>query len=152
MSMHRNLPVLLHWRTLERLYTVHLGIIHIGLGVAFFVGGHSRVSSVTYRPLLDLSNGEIWPYSLALLFSGSLLVMPFIKVNYLGHWVGVIFFNLLAAMFGIAVVRYDSAGALLWWVTMAFATFHGVHIALTWVRRSHGLYDDWEPRKRRGES
>jgi hypothetical protein len=124
------------WVTMERIAAAYLGMIHAGFGVAILVGGAIRFPPPTYKPLLDLSNGHVWPYGVVYLASGILLTLgqgPLVRMA--GAIVGIVANSCFAALFLVAVLMFPDAGATAWWAYFAFATQSAALAALIWTHR-----------------
>jgi hypothetical protein len=135
----------LDWRSVERFAAVHLGIIHLGLGLTILAGGIARFPAPTYTPLLIIDGGRVWPYGLMFMVSATLLILPGTRINFWGHWLGLVFMDAFAAIFLAAVIQDRHAGATAWWAYFSFGTIHGFNIALMLVRRNRNLYRDLPP-------
>lgn len=141
----------LHWRDIERTASVHLGVIQIGFGTTIIAGGPERFPTPTYSALLSAANGQVWPYGFMSLLVGFLLVVPHCRVNYLGHWAGVVSMNVLAAFFFVSMVQDSTAASTAWWAYFSFGTIHGFNAALYMVRRKRHMYPKLEGDGRRGD-
>lgn len=135
----------LSWRDVEQMASVHLGFLSVGLGCSIIAGGPARMPSPSYDVLLDLANGMAWPYGMSFILIGMVLGVPNPRVMFVGHVLGVCAYNVLAALFFVAMIRSPEAAATAWWAYFALGTVHGFNLALMWVRRKQGMYDHHHP-------
>ena len=88
-----------------------LGIIHIALGAAVFVGGAIRFPPPTYTPLLGLLDNQVWPYGV--LWSSAGLFMLLSRSRWkqmVGLFISILITNLWAALFAVAAYQFPTAG------------------------------------------
>ena len=130
----------LDWRDIERMAAVQLAVIHAGLGCSIIAGGNQRFSRPSYDALLDMTGDRAWPYGLMFIGVAVLLAVPHHKVEFVGHWAGVIALNVFSGLFFLSMVKYPTASATAWWIYFAFGTIHGLNLALMMVRRRRNLY------------
>lgn len=97
--------------TAVRLIYVAVALNLIALGLAILVGGPNRFPFPTYQPLLDMTGGEVWPWSAWAVTSGTLMCVPRPHVRTVGLVAGFLWSNMFAAMFTVALVRYPNAGS-----------------------------------------
>lgn len=72
---------------------------HVGLGIAILVGGISRFPAPTYTPHLELTNGEVWPWGVAILLSSLAMTAHGWWINMIGLGAALLWMNLFSAMF-----------------------------------------------------
>lgn len=96
---------MIEWRQFERGICLMLGSVHFLLGFVTLVGGRERFPSPGYTPLLDLSNGVVWPYGLMWMLGGFVMVVAKNNWRLAGVSIVVIIANLWAAMFAIAAFK-----------------------------------------------
>lgn len=121
---------------MERIAAAYLGMIHAGFGIAILVGGAVRFPPPTYQPLLDATDGQVWPYGLTYLASGVLLIGGHHLVTRMsGAILGIVANSCFAALFLVAVIMFPDAGATAWWAYFAFATQSAALAALMWTHR-----------------
>lgn len=108
---------------MEQMASRYLGVIHAGFGFLILVGGAVRFPPPTYRPLLDATNGHVWPYSV--LFLASALPLLFARTWFprvVGCGIGVLANSTFSALFLVALLTFSDAAATAWWAYFAFAT------------------------------
>lgn len=118
-----------------------MGVINLALGVSVIVGGAIRFPPPTYEPLLALTNGKAWPYGLLFCLSGILMMNRRLKVLEIGTTVGLVAHNLFAAMFLVAVVRFNDAGGTAWVAYAGYAALHSMALGFIMNRRSRDEED-----------
>lgn len=97
------------WKELERGICLLLGTVHFFLGFVTWVGGEQRFPAPGYTPLLDLSNGITWPYGIAWMLGGAIMLLCKSPFRLVGISIVVLVSNLWAALFAIAAYRDDHA-------------------------------------------
>ncbi len=142
MSMGKDMT--LSWRDIEHMAAVHLALIHVGLGTTIIAGGPLRFPPPTYDVLLGITGGRAWPYGMIFIITGIILTISHPKAIFIGHVVGIIAFNVFAALFFVAMLRSPTAAATAWWAYFALGTIHGFNLALMMVRRKRHLYPELE--------
>lgn len=105
--------------------------VHWGLGLAVIIGGPGRFSLPTYQPLLDLTDGRVWIWGLAIMLSAGLMMVPFRGPNILGIWIGMAWMIMWTTLFCVAIVRYPTAAAT---PVVAYAGFAMINTALLTAR------------------
>lgn len=121
---------------MERIAAAYLGVVHLGFGVLILAGGAIRFPPPTYKPLLDLTEGQVWPYALAYLTSGLLLTLARgARLRLAGAIVGIGANSCFAALFLVAVFMFPTAGATAWWAYLVFASQSAALAALMWTHR-----------------
>lgn len=91
------------WRELERGICLMLGTIHFLLGFVTWVGGEERFPAPGYTPLLNLSSGVVWPYGIAWMTGGLLMILcKTSNLRLVGISIVVMVSNLWAALFCLA--------------------------------------------------
>lgn len=98
-------------RRSHRVAATALGVTHVLFGLAILIGGAVRFPPPTYTPLLEFTNGHVWPYGATFLASGVLLLIHKVCSVALGCLLGAIITNLWAALFLKAVFDSPDAGA-----------------------------------------
>lgn len=99
------------WYRAEDLVCRVLGVVHVGLGLAVFSGGAIRFPPPTYTPLLELTNGVVWPYGIFWISAG--LIMLSARKRWeqvLGLVCSIFITNLWSVLFAWAAIKYDTAG------------------------------------------
>lgn len=119
------------WPQLERWFCYLLGFIHMTLGVAVLVGGTHRFPPPNYSPLLEFTNGRVWPYGVLWISGGAIMILARGGWRLIGIGLVVLISNLWAALFFVAtqesalasytpVAAYGGYGlinAVLFWLT-----------------------------------
>lgn len=106
-------------------------VIHWGLGIAILVGGVARFSLPTYQPLLDLTGGLAWPWGLAIIISGTLMMVPFKWPSIVGLWLGMAWMIIWTCLFSVSVLTYPTSAAT---PAVAYAGFAMINAALLTAR------------------
>lgn len=96
---------MLTWRQFERGACLLLGVVHFLLGFVTWAGGEERFPAPGYTPLLNLSHGVVWPYGVAWMLGGAIMVICRSNARLAGIAVVVIVSNLWAALFCLAAFR-----------------------------------------------
>lgn len=123
------------YEEVDRILARILGAIHIALGLAVQIGGPERFPHPNYDPLLEVSNGYVWPYGLGWILGGILMVMPCrIQLRYLGMSIIIILSNVWAALF--AVAAYEDVEAALT-PTAAYGGYALLNGTLLWLTYIH---------------
>lgn len=118
----------------ERIIARMLGYIHVALGIAVQAGGPERFPSPNYDVLLRVSDGYVWPYGLAWIAGGVLMVFPFrVQVRCAGMVLIVILANIWAALFGIAAYEDPTASFTPTAAYGGYALLNAVLLWLTWM-------------------
>ena len=87
-----------------------LAVIFIALGFVLLIGAPERTSAPAWRPMLDVARGEIWPYALAWLAAGAMMLTNS-KARFYGLILGCLSANMWAALFLVAIFKYPDASA-----------------------------------------
>lgn len=125
-----------NWGVVERIGSVYLGLIHMGFALAILVGGAIRFPPPTYKPLLDLTGGTVWPYGLLYGSSAILLIAGMRwQMRALGAFLGIIANSTFSALFLVAVLMFSDAAATAWWAYFGFATLSAALLGLIWTHR-----------------
>lgn len=127
------------WPAVERVMSLFQGVAALGFAAVIFLGGVTRFPPPTYQPLLDATDGYVWPYACAFLVAGSMLVgatTPAWKIA--GYAVGVLAYSMFAGLFLVAVIKYPNAGSTAWWAYALFALQAATLAAFTWLFRARG--------------
>lgn len=95
--------------------------VHFGLGLSIIAGGKSRFSLPTYQPLIEMTNGHIWIWGVAILAAGTLMTTPYKWPNALGLFIGMAWMNVWAALFAVSVVQHADSAATPMVVYLGFA-------------------------------
>ena len=85
-------------------------VTHAALGVAILVGGAERFPFPTYQPLLDLTDGQVWPWGFSILASAFAMAVQGWWINMIGLGIGLLWMNLFSTMF-FAAYKYEQAGS-----------------------------------------
>lgn len=117
---------------MERIASAYMGVINLGFAICILVGGVPRFLTATYRPLLDLTHGQVWPYGAIYLVSGLLLMARWPIARIVGAACGIIAHSSFSALFLVAVIRFPEAGATAWWAYLAFASQSAALATLGW--------------------
>lgn len=118
---------------MERIASVYMGVVNIGFAVCIFVGGATRFPPPTYKPLLEITGGSVWPYSVAYLVSGILLLSRLQLARIIGAACGILAHSSFSALFLVAVIKFPEAGATAWWAYLAFASQSAALATLGWM-------------------
>lgn len=86
-----------------------LGIIHLTIGVSILAASIDRFVSASFRPLLDFTDGVMWPYGLAYVLCGGVMTLGDGLLQRLGLMIGVLVNNVFAALFLVATIQYHDA-------------------------------------------
>lgn len=86
-------------------------MVNIGLGTAIVAGGLQRLTTPSYQPLIDYSNGNFWIWGVWVCVSAFLMATPFRWANIVGLWVGMFWHIIWMTCFAIATVNYPTAAA-----------------------------------------
>lgn len=118
-----------------------VAVTHILLGLAIMIGGKAHFPFPTYQPLLDLSQGAVWPWGVTIIAAGVLMLIPRAFAGFMGLLVGFLWMNLFASMFVVALIQYDGAGST---APIPYALIAFIQVALLtlkvaeWRRRRDG--------------
>ena len=107
-------------RSVAQWVSTTMVLVHIGLGVSIVAGGSHRFSRPSYTPLIEIVHGHTWIWGLALLLSGTLMVIPNIWTNMAGLWIGMAWMIMWTACFTISASIYPTA------VTTAMVAYAGL--------------------------
>lgn len=118
-------------RLLVQWVTTTMIAVHWGLGLAVLVGGSPRFSIPTYKPLLDMTDGRVWMWGLAIMASAALMMVPFKWPNVLGLWLGMVWMIMWASLFSVSLVQYPDSAAT---PVVAYAGFAMINTALLTAR------------------
>lgn len=124
------------WAQIERALTLYLGVINAGFAVTIFIGGAIRFPPPTYRPLLDMTGGQVWPYGVLFAISAIGLLARGYAWHMVGCVFGVLAHSTFAALFLVAVLSFPDAAATAWWAYFAFASQSAACGGLMWFH--HG--------------
>lgn len=116
---------------LSQWITTVMLVVHWGLGIAILVGGKQRFSLPTYQPLIDLTNGHVWIWGVAICLSAILMMAPFKWPNVLGLWLGMAWMILWTVLFSVSVVSDNGSAAT---PAVAYAGFSMINAALLTAR------------------
>ncbi len=103
-----------------------MAVCHGGLAVAVLVGGVPRFPPPTYQSLLDMTNGVIWPWGVALMASSVMMCSRFVIVDMLGILIGMFCMASWSIAFAVAL-QYPQAGATAF---VAYAALFGINFSL----------------------
>lgn len=122
-----------HWeeRLLVQWLTSIMIAVHVGFGFAVLIGGAERFSLPTYKPLLDLVDGQIWVWGVWSLLAGSLAAAPFKWISVAGLWLGMAWMVMWFSLFTVSVMTYPTAAAT---PVVAYAGFAMIDTALMTAR------------------
>jgi hypothetical protein len=118
-------------RLLTQWVTAIMMLVHWGLGIAILVGGPARFTLPSYDILLTMVGGRSWIWGLTIMFSATLLLLPFKWGQVLGLFIGLVWMNLWMAGFAISVVYFPTAAAT---PEVAYAGFAMINAALLTAR------------------
>lgn len=127
----------LTWNQAERLVASYLGVINAGFALTIIIGGAIRFPPPTYRPLLNATNGEVWPYGVLFGLSAFGLLGGSWTVRLVGAVLGIAAHSTFAALFLVAVLSFPDAGATAWWAYLVFASQSAACAGLVWTHRGH---------------
>lgn len=101
-----------HRRKFDFAVAVYQALVatNVGLGIAILVGGPERFPFPTYRPLLELSNGSVWPWGLSILLAAVLMCLQGFWVNMAGLGLSLLWMNMFSVMF-FAAYKYETSGS-----------------------------------------
>ena len=89
-----------------------MGLVHVCLGVAIVAGGDDRFPPPTYEPLLQWFDGQVWPWGVWTLLAGLMMLLGNQRWLLIGAtWIAMAWMLCAAALFGVAVVKFDNAGS-----------------------------------------
>ena len=128
------------WLEVDRILSITLGCIHMGLGLAVFLGGPERFPSPNYDVLLDVADGRVWPYGVVWIIGGLLMVVPcHIYCRMLGMAIIITIANIWAALFGVAAYEDSSASFTPAVAYEGYAIMNATLLWLTWMhmRQEH---------------
>lgn len=118
---------------MERIASAYMGVINLGFAICILAGGVTRFLTPTYRPLLQLTDGSVWPYGVLYLTSGLLLMAGWHLVRIIGAAFGILAHSSFSALFLVAVIQFPQAGATAWWAYLAFASQSAALATLGWM-------------------
>lgn len=124
---------MLTWKQLESGACWVLGFIHVMLGMAVWIGGIDRFPPPNYTPLLDFTDGRIWPY--AFLWASGGIVMALFQGwwRLLGIGLVLIVTNLWAALFLVAALHNPSASFTPTAAYGGYGLLNGILLWLVWL-------------------
>lgn len=125
------------WDQAERLVATYLGVINAGFAVIILIGGAVRFPPPTYRPLLEATNGQVWPYGVLFGLSAVGLLGRSWASRLTGAALGIVAHSTFAALFLVAVLSFPDAGATAWWAYLVFASQSAACAGLVWTHRGH---------------
>jgi hypothetical protein len=105
--------------------------VHWGLGLSVLVGGQARFTIPTYQPLIDLTNGHVWIWGVAIMLSAFLMTMPWKVPTVVGTWLGMVWMIMWASLFSVSLLQYPQAAAT---PVVAYAGFAMINAALLTAR------------------
>lgn len=117
-----------------------MGIVHGGLAVAILVGGIARFPPPTYTPLLELTDGRVWPLGCGFALAAILMATQRLYADIVGMLIGIAMMSLMAILFAIALVEPGSAAT-------AFVAYGGYVIINTLLLCCRAI--DWTHRERK---
>lgn len=123
------------WDQIESYLTRYLGVINGGFAVTVLLGGAIRFPPPTYKPLLDMTGGQVWPYGVLFAISAVGLLSRGQAARFIGCAFGIIAHSTFAALFLVAVLKFPDAGATAWWAYLAFASQSATCAGLMWFHR-----------------
>lgn len=131
---------MLTWSSIERGACMLLGTIHIALGTAVLVGGPPRFPPPNYTPLVEATNGEVWPYGSAWILGGLIMLIAPGRWRLIGIGIIILISNVWAALFAVGAYVNPTASFT---PTVAYGGYGIINAcvgALMWMhsRRKHG--------------
>lgn len=132
---------MLTWSQLERGCCTLLGIIHCVLGLAVLIGGDDRFPPPNYTPLLNLTNGAVWPYGALWLAGGLTMIVVPGGWRLIGIAVVVFISNLWAGLFFYATLQNPTAS---YTPTAAYGGYGLLNAALFAVMWTHRRRENGE--------
>lgn len=118
--------------------TIIMVMLHLGLALAVFIGGATRLSTPAYNPLIDFSSGEVWIWGVWIGVSAILMSVPFRKLNILGLWLGMVWHIIWMVCFIIAILSFETADATLVPVYGALAMFCAALLTARVIDKTEG--------------
>lgn len=118
-------------RMLTQWVTSIMIAVHWGLGLSVIIGGQARFTIPTYQPIIDLTNGHVWIWGLAIMAAAGLMMTPYKWPNVTGLWLGMVWMIMWSTLFGVALANYDEAAAT---PLVAYAGFALINAALLTIR------------------
>lgn len=105
--------------------------VHWGLGLAILIGGRERFSLPSYKPLIEMVDGNTWVWGVLICLSAWLMMTPFKWMNCAGLLLGIAWMNMWMALFAISVLHYPTSAAT---AMVAYAGFAMIDAALLTAR------------------
>lgn len=94
----------------HRTASLILGVVHVVFGIAVLIGGSIRFPPPTYQPLLNFTNGEVWPYGLVFLIAGVLTLFHKTIPIMVGLLLSAVIDNFWSALFLVAIFSSPNSG------------------------------------------
>lgn len=124
----------------DRLLARILGVVHVALGAAVQIGGPERFPSPNYDVLLRVSEGRVWPYGVAWILGGALMILQFnICFRYAGMIMIIVLSNIWAVMFAVAAYEDSTASFT---PTAAYGGYALLNATLLWLTYIHARKTD----------
>lgn len=98
------------WDRLDLLFCRALGLVHFTLGVVTFIGGASRFPPPSAIIILQVTNGEVWPYAVLWTLAGAAMMAGHWRfVRLVGLVTSILITNAWASLFAVSAVLFDRA-------------------------------------------
>jgi uncharacterized membrane protein len=123
------------WRQFERGLCLLLGTVHFLLGFVTWVGGEERFPAPGYTPLLQLSNGVVWPYGIAWMIGGAIMILCRSDFRLVGIGIVILVSNLWAALFMLAAFNDPHAPLTPMVAYGGYGLMNAVLAAIIWMHR-----------------
>lgn len=113
----------------DAVYAAYMAIVfaNSALSMGILAGGDARFPYPTYQPLLDLTNGHVWPWGASIGIAAIFMAVHSRYANLFGLALSFAWYNLFSAMFAVAIVQYDTAGAT---APVPYLALAMIHVAL----------------------
>jgi hypothetical protein len=128
------------WLEVDRVLSIVLGVIHLGLGLAVLLGGPERFPSPNYDILLKVTEDRVWPYGVVWIIGGLLMVIPcHTYCRMVGMCIIIFIANVWAAFFGVAAYEDPTASFTPTVAYEGYAVMNATLLWLTWIhmRQEH---------------
>lgn len=101
--------------------------VDAALAMAILAGGNARFPLPTYQPLLELTNGQSWPWGVSIGAAAFMIMIHSQVLNLLGLAISFLWLNLISAMFVTAIVQFPGAGST---APIPYVGLAAMHVAL----------------------
>lgn len=127
------------WNHVEKTVCRLLGFIHISLAIATIVGGARRFPAPNYTQILDLTNGQVWPYGFMWLVGGLMMMVHSTGWRLAGTAFVVAVSSLWATLFAIAAYEVPNAA---YTPVAAYGGYGLLNAVMFWV-----MFERWWRRR-----